>query len=166
MAAWYVLHTKARQERIAAQHLARQDFEVYTPLIRLPKRRRRRWCEVIEPLFPGYLFVHLDFKRQNTAAIRSTRGVIGLVRFGNEPQSLPNRLVEHLMAAQTDREGAISQEHPFNSGDRVEIVSGPLAGLQAVFLAASGEERAQLLLDLLGRGNRVMVSRHHLIPAL
>lgn len=165
MEAWYVIHTKARQERVASEHLGRQDYEVHMPLIRLPKRRRGRWREVVEPLFPGYLFVHLDLKRRNTSSIRSTRGVIGLVRFGNEPQPVPSLLVERLMAAQTDREGAISQEHLFEPGDRVEIVAGPLAGLQAVFLASSGEERAHLLLELLGRSNRVLVSRHQLVPA-
>lgn len=165
MEAWYVIHTKARQERVASEHLGRQDYEVHMPLIRLPKRRRGRWREVVEPLFPGYLFVHLDLKRRNTSSIRSTRGVIGLVRFGNEPQPVPGLLVERLMAAQTDREGAISQKHLFEPGDRVEIVAGPLAGLQAVFLASSGEERAHLLLELLGRSNRVLVSRHQLVPA-
>jgi transcriptional antiterminator RfaH len=134
------------------------------PLVRLPKRRRGRWCEVIEPLFPGYLFVRLDIQRQNTSPIRSTRGVIGLVRFGNEPRPVPEALVVELKAAHTDPDGAITQEHLFKSGDRVEIVSGPFAGLKAIFLAESGEERAQLLLELLGRSNRVVLSRHQLTP--
>jgi len=164
MRAWYVIHTKARQERLAAEHLARQDFEIYMPLVRLPKRKRGRWHQVVEALFPGYLFVHLDIARQNSASIRSTRGIIGLVRFGNEPKPVPEQLVEHLRALQTDPEGAIRQEHLFESGDQVEIVAGPLAGLRAVFLAPSGEERAHLLLELLGRTNRILVSRHQLVP--
>jgi hypothetical protein len=40
-----------------------------------------------------------------------------------------------------------------------------MAGLRAIFLAPSGRERAHLLLDLLGRSNRIAVSQHQLIPA-
>jgi len=166
MEAWYAVHTRARQERVAVEHLNRQGYETYLPLIHSPKRLRGRWCEVIEPLFPRYLFIRLDVQQQNTAPIRSTRGVNGLVSFGGNLRPVPQVLVEQLMAAQLDRDGAIRQEHLFQSGDRVEIVSGPMAGLQAIFLAPSGQERAHLLLELLGRSNQVVVSHHQLIPAL
>jgi transcriptional antiterminator RfaH len=164
MEAWYVVHAKTRQERLAAEHLTRQHYHVYLPLLRTPKRRRDHWRDVIEPLFPGYLFIRVDLHLQNTAPIRSTHGVLGLVRFGGEPKPVPIDLVEYLLAAETDPEGTIRQEHLFQSGDRVEIASGPLAGLKGIFLAASGQERAHLLLDLLGRSNRVVVSQHQLLP--
>jgi transcriptional antiterminator RfaH len=165
MEAWYAVHTKARQERLAAEHLTRQHYHVYLPLLRAPKRRRGHWRDVIEPLFPGYLFIRLDLHLQNTAPIRSTYGVTGLVRFGGEPRPVPRDLVEHLLTAETGPQGTIRQEHLFHSGDQVEIASGPLAGLKGIFLAASGQERAHLLLDLLGRSNRVVVSQHQLVPA-
>ncbi len=165
MEAWYVVHAKARQERLAAEHLTRQDYHIYLPLLRSPKRRRGRWRDVVEPLFPGYLFIRLDLQRHNTAPIRSTYGVTGLVRFGGEPCPVPEHLVERLLSASADAEGTIQQEHLFQSGDRVEIAAGPLAGLKGIFLAADGRDRAHLLLDFLGRSNRVGVSQHHLIPA-
>ncbi len=165
MEAWYAVHTKARQERVAVEHLTRQHYETYLPLICLPKRLRGRWCEVVEPLFPSYLFVRLDPRRHNVAPIGSTRGVIGLVRFGGNLRPVPHEFVERLRAAQREGDAAIHHEHLFRPGDPVEIVSGPMAGLRAIFLAASGPERAHLLLELLGRTNRVVISQHQLIPA-
>lgn len=165
MEAWYAIHAKARQEHLALEHLGRQHFSAYLPLIRLHRRRRGAWVQVTEPLFPGYLFVRLDPERDNTAPIRSTRGVVGLVRFGGALRPVPEGLVEHLLATQADPDGAISQERLFQAGDRVEIVSGPLAGLQAIFLAPTGQERAQLLLNLLGRETRVVLSKDHLVPS-
>lgn len=166
MQAWYAVQSKVRQESVAAENLTRQQYDVYLPLIQSPKRRRGRWRDVIEPLFPSYFFVQLDLQRQNTSPIRSTRGVTGLVRFGNEaPQPVPNGLIERLKATETDSDGIIRPQPVFEPGDRVEIASGPLTGLQAVFLSSSGEERANLLLELLGRSNRVVLSRHHLVPA-
>jgi transcriptional antiterminator RfaH len=165
MEAWYAVHTKARQERLAAEHLTRQHYQTHLPLICLPRRRRGRWHEVVEPLFPGYLFVRLDPGRHNMAPIGSTRGVIALVRFGGSLRPVPEELVEHLQAAQREGAAAIREDHLFQPGDPVEIVSGPMAGLRAIFLASSGRERADLLLDLLGRSNRIAVSQHQLIPA-
>ena len=164
MEAWYAIQAKARQEHLAVEHLRRQHYDVYLPLIRLPRRRRGTWHQVTEPLFPGYLFVRLNPQRHNTAPIRSTRGVIGLVRFGGALRPVPDGLVEHLLAARADPDGAISQQHLFQAGDRVEIVSGPLAGLQAIFLAPTGQQRARLLLNLLGRETRVVIPEDQLMP--
>jgi transcriptional antiterminator RfaH len=164
MEAWYAVHTKARQEQLAAEQLRRQHYHVYLPLLRTPKHRRGHWRDVIEPLFPGYLFIRVNPHLQDTAPIRSTFGVIGLVRFGGEPRPVPRGLVETLLRAETDPDGTMRQEQLFQSGDRVEIASGPLAGLKGIFLAATGQERAQLLIDLLGRSNRILVSQHQLVP--
>jgi len=164
MEAWYAIHTKGRQERVAVEQLTRQHYQAYLPLIRAPKRRRGRWREVVEPLFPGYLFARIDMGAQSTAPIRSTRGVIGMVRFGNKALPVPETLIERLKAAETDGNGVIRKEPLFKSGDRVEIASGPLAGLEAIFMSSSGPERAHLLLELLGRTNRVVLSPHQLVP--
>jgi transcription antitermination factor NusG len=45
----------------------------------------------------------------------------------------------------------------FVCGDVVELVEGPLAGLEAVFEQPIGERRAMILLECLGRENRIPV---------
>ena len=54
----------------------------------------------------------------------------------------------------------------FQQGQRVRIVAGELAALEAVFDVAKGETRAAVLLDLLGRQNRVKVGVDDLVAAL
>lgn len=165
MEAWYAVRSKPRQELMAAEHLARQRYEVYLPLMRSQKRRGGRWSEVVEPLFPGYLFVRLDLEHRSALPIRSTRGAIGLVCFGGTPRPVPDSVVESLFATPTDHTGAIRRERLFAPGDPVEVTVGRLAGLRAVFLAPTGRERALLLLDLLGRHHRVVVPERVLVPA-
>jgi len=165
MEAWYSIHAKARQERLAAEHLVRQGYRVHLPMIRAPRRRRGHWDESLEPLFPGYLFIYLDLATHNSAPIRSTRGVVGLVRFGGKIPKVPDDLIEGLLADRTDAEGVIGIHPSPKPGDRVAVVSGPLAGLEAIFLSACGEERANILLELLGREHRVSVPRRQLAPA-
>lgn len=165
MSDWYAVHTKARQEHVAVENLHRQDFETFLPLIRQSRRRRSQWREVTEPLFPGYLFTRLDLDADNIAPIRSTRGVSGLVRFGGMPIPVPDAIVEDLMAIQDDTDGVICTATLFRTGDRVSIAGGPLAGLEGIFQASDGKERVSLLLDFLGKQQRITVSRHHVAPA-
>jgi len=161
---WYAVHTKARDEQLAEENLQRQGFNTFLPRIKAARRRRGRWHEVIEPLFPGYLFIRLDLLLQDSSPIRSTRGALGLVRFGTDPAVVPDELVAQLLANASDEAGVVRQEYLFQPGDQVQILSGPFTGLPARILAETGEERVQLLLDLLGRANKVLISRHQLAP--
>jgi transcriptional antiterminator RfaH len=165
MANWYAVHTKSRQEFAAREHLERQAFQTHLPLVRVPRHRRGRWQSLAEPLFPGYLFVELNLQSQNTAPIRSTRGVVGLVRFGHKLNPMPSGLIEELIRSQPDSESPIDPEALFKPGDTVSILDGPFAGLRAVFEAQSTQERVCVLLDLLGKSNRVSLSTHQIAPA-
>lgn len=160
MKRWYLVHTKPRKERVAEQNLQRQGYEVYLPLIQQPRRRRGRWIEVIDPLFPNYLFVRLQFGWDNIGPIRYTTGVRALVRFTQEPAIVPDEIIESLKSA-ADRDTGIYrfEEALFKPGDKVMIDQGPLAGLNAIFLAETGQERVLILLEMLGRENQITIER-------
>lgn len=165
MPSWYAVQTKSRDERLAVENLNRQGFVTHLPLIKVARHRRGRWQGTIEPLFPGYLFVQLDMGRQNAAPIRSTRGVIGMVRFGIEPQPVPHTIMRVLLDAHACEGSAIDPDSLFKAGDRVTLVEGPMKGLTAIVQAKTSQDRVLLLLDLLGRENPVTVSRHQIVPA-
>ncbi len=158
MSQWYVLQTKVRNEAVAVQNLGNQGFETFLPMLRVQQLRRGRWQSVCEPLFPGYLFIELDLERQNTAPIRSTRGVIGLVRLGATLQAFPQPLLSSLKQAQALTGGVIEPAKVFESGDEVQLVSGPLAGMKAIFKARNSQERVVLLLNVLGNETQISVS--------
>jgi len=156
---WYAVATKARDEVVAKVNLERQDFSVFLPMISLKKRRRGRWARVTEPLFPGYLFVSLVPGADNPAPIRSTVGCIGLVRFGQAHTPVPSSLIA---ALQGTSDGAVDAPLPFNQGDKVHLIAGPFAGIEAVFDMPRGEDRAQVLLELLGKVQRLTVNQDDL----
>ena len=81
---WYLLYAKPRQEKIAVENLQRQNYAVYFPQVSMWRTRRGVRQKVVEPLFPRYLFIHLDSHTDNWAPIRSTLGVMSLVRFRSE----------------------------------------------------------------------------------
>lgn len=158
--AWHVVNCKPRQEAVAEEHLKRQGFEVYLPRMGTRQRRNGLWRESVQALFPRYLFVRVDRFHQNVAPIRSTRGAVGLVRFGGEPAVVPDAV---LMAIQA-REAAETGLHDdpasrLRAGERIGVLDGPLAGLDGIYVCDDGEQRAVILLELLGKANHIKVSR-------
>jgi len=162
MSEWYVLQTKARQEAVAEHNLENQGFKIFLPMLRAQRHVRGRWQSMFEPLFPGYLFIELDMKTQNTAPIRSTRGVLRLVRLGAILQPFPANLLQALMDAQAAHGDAIDPSTMFASGDEVTLLSGPMAGLKAIFKARNSQDRVILLLNLMGTETQVNVSPHQI----
>lgn len=163
---WYVVCCKPRQEVTARENLQRQGFEVYLPRMRVRQRKQNRWVEAIEVLFPRYLFVRADRRRQSTASIRSTRGAVGLVRFGVEPAVVPDQVIEAIIAREDAATGLHVKVNPeFRAGEKVTMLEGPFAGLEGVFARDDGMERAILLIELLGKASRVRVNRDWIIRA-
>jgi len=162
---WYLVYTKPRQEALAQANLERQGYGVYLPKVRQMRRRRGKQEAVVEPLFPRYLFIHLDTQNDNWGPIRSTFGVASLVRFGSEPAQVPDELVAHLKA-QEGQEGLHEWAEPkMKVGDRVRVAEGPLKGYEGILLAKTGQERVMLLLEMLGKEVRTHLTTRQIEPA-
>ena len=148
---WYAVQTKPRQEAIAELNLERQGYQTYLPKIVLRKRRRDKWKKVVEPLFPRYLFIQVDPNVQSLSMVRSTLGVAALIRFGHLLRPVPDDIIAYLKQQEFESTGRrIDDTCPHQPGDPVQILEGPFAGLNGIFQAATGEERALVLLELLG----------------
>ena len=159
---WYVLQTKCRHENTAVQNLNNQNFMTFVPMMRMQKHSRGKLVSVCEPMFPGYLFIELDLEKDNTAPIRSTRGVIGLVRLGATLQPFPENLLNALMTAQATTGDAIEPAELFDVGEEVSLISGPMAGLRAIFKSHNSRERVVILLNILGTQTQVLVSPYQI----
>jgi transcriptional antiterminator RfaH len=153
-AKWYVVATKTREEEKARINLERQGYSVFLPKLSLKKRRKGHWQVVTESLFPSYLFVALELGEDDPAPIRSTVGCIGLVRFAHVYTPVPGELIESLQAIESATNDV---EAPFKPGDKIHLVSGPFAGIEAVFEMARAGDRAQVLVNILGKVQGVNV---------
>jgi transcriptional antiterminator RfaH len=155
---WYVIHTKPRQEQRALSNLQQQGYQCYLPIMAIEKLTRERVTVIEEPLFPRYLFICLDAGRhgQNWSPIRSTWGVSGLVTFGATPAKVDNRLI-NLMRQQ---EQGLSQEPErlFAQGETLLVADGPFAGLEAIYQMPSGENRAMVLIELMGKSAQMQIA--------
>lgn len=148
---WYVVQTKPRQEKRALENLLNQGYESVLPLWKRERIRGGKLTLQEEALFPRYIFVRLDLASMNWGTIRATRGVIGLVRFGGIPASIPDNLVETLL------EGGAPKGALFASGDTVLITAGPFAGFEGVFDQLDGSARVMILLEFMHKVQRLSV---------
>jgi transcriptional antiterminator RfaH len=151
--AWYAVHTKVRQEFRALEQLENQGYTCFLPTA---------WIEIIcrgklemrsEPLFSRYLFIQLNTSTSNWTAVRSTRGVSGLVAFGGRYATLPDEWIDALRSVPPD-----VRRRLFEAGECVSIASGPLAGLEGIYQAPDGDARAVVLVELMSRPQKLMIA--------
>ncbi|MDZ7841045.1 MAG: transcription/translation regulatory transformer protein RfaH [Gammaproteobacteria bacterium] len=162
---WYLVYAKPQKEELARVNLERQGYPTYLPMMRTPRRRSGRRIIRIEPMFPRYLFIHLDTESDNWAPIRSTLGVANLVRFGMYPSPVPEDLVNALRARENEEGIQDIPLHEFEEGQKVRIEEGPFMGYEGIFLAKTSQERVLVLLDIVGKAARAKVNIEHLGPA-
>ena len=155
---WFAVVTKPRQEQIAVENLQRQGYECYLPMAENPYQRRTADQRIVEPLFPRYLFICADAHHQTLAPVRSTRGVVSLVRFGVELAVVPESVIKALRSRMHEETGLIQIDPiPVEQGDTVKVFDGPLAGVSGIVKEKKGENRALLLMELMGRVTTVEV---------
>jgi transcriptional antiterminator RfaH len=162
---WFAVFSKPRREAEAAEQLGRQGFTTFLPRVRVRRRLRGQWRDVIEPMFPRYLFLQAVVGRDNLSPVRSTRGVVGLVRFGGDPRPVPEPLIVELQRLCEGDAGALELSTLLVPGSRVRILEGPFAGYEAELLSHDSERRALLLVELLGRLNTVNMPLDAIAPA-
>ncbi len=156
---WYVVQCKAKESFRATENLRNQGFEVFHPFIAVEKQRAGKVIIVEEPLFPYYLFIHLSKVTDNWRPIRSTRGVLKLVAFGDMPVKIADNLVQQLKQRVQP-----APQKLFKTGDQVLIEAGPFKGLSAIFASQNGDERVVLLLNLLQQQQRIEMASQAVRP--
>ncbi|WP_198411192.1 transcription/translation regulatory transformer protein RfaH [Marinimicrobium alkaliphilum] len=158
MSAWYLVQCKPREAERAQEHLQNQNFDCFLPMHPMMRKRSGKFCRVVEPLFPYYLFINLD-EFSNWRVIRSTRGVARVVSFNGQPQIVSDEIIEGLKRQCAQLDGS-APEPIFTSGERVMITEGCFKDLEAIVQTARGDERVVLLLNLLNRTQPITLPVH------
>jgi transcriptional antiterminator RfaH len=145
---WYVVRAKPRQELRALANLKNQQIEAFMPQLTVTKIRRGKRTQVVEPMFPGYLFIELDHYQTSYYKVRSTYGVAKILTFGEQPAIMPPALIADLQSINADSVSQTDDTAP-TVGAKVEILQGPFKGMLAEVIKLDGESRCIVLLDWL-----------------
>lgn len=170
MAQWYVMYTKPRQEAVALDNLQRQNYRVFYPQARVQKRKTGQGCvQVVEPLFPRYMFLSLEVGVDDFSRLRSTKGCMDLVKFGGKPATVPLELIEliELIQSQVDGDSVLDllALNALEVGGEVRVAEGPFEGMMGKIAARKSDQRVIVLLNVLGAERSVELRRDQLDKA-
>lgn len=160
---WYCVMTQPRREAWAFENLARQGFRGWLPLLARTVRHARRVRTVKSALFPRYGFLALDLGRDRWRSVNGTLGVVGLLMDEDRPRPVPPGVVEQLQAL-ADAEGAVRYGLEVVPGQRVRVLTGPLADRLAIVTRLDEKGRVALLLEILGAERSVILDREAVLP--
>lgn len=154
---WFVVYTQPLKETVAKQHLEEQGYDVYLPMFKKTRRHARRIDEVLQPLFPRYLFVGLDLKLDAWRAVNGTRGVAYLLLNDGHPLGISTSIIEELKILENNGVVPVECVSAFTKGENLRVVDGVFKDQVAVFQRMGDKQRVQLLLNFLGRDTRITV---------
>jgi transcriptional antiterminator RfaH len=156
---WWVLHTRARQEKALARELLRYEIPFYLPLVKKTSVHRGRRIRAFIPLFSGYLFL---FGSETERVRTLTTNRIARTLPVHDPDRLQHdlRQVRQLIAADVP----LTIESRLSPGDRVRVRFGPLAGIEGDVLARRGGVRLVVSVDFLQQGASVEIDDFMLEP--
>lgn len=143
---WWVLHTRARNEKAVAETLSRQGVSYFLPLVHYRRRYAGRVRQVEIPLFPGYLFL-CGGPMERQLALRTNRVA----------QVLEVTDQERLRQDLRQIECVIQSNEPVDlfprimTGTRCRVTSGSLKGLEGIVLRKRGPWRVYVGVEFLGQ---------------
>jgi transcription antitermination factor NusG len=149
---WYALRTRSRHEKHVQEQLAAKGIEPFLPLVERWSRWKDRRKRVAFPLFPGYCFAR--FPLAERVAVLSARGVVQILGTQDGPVPVPDPEIEAVRRLVTST--LPYDPHPYlQEGMLVEVVRGPLAGLQGVLLRKGARARLVIGVRLIRQGASV-----------
>ncbi len=138
---WYALRTKSRHEKLVRDQLDKRGIEPLLPTVKRLSQWKDRKKEIEVPLFSGYCFVR--FSQREKMPVQKTAGVVEIVGNGSRPEPIPEQEIDALRRLMTSV--LPYDPHPYlHEGMKVEVVRGPLQGVQGILLRKDKRHRLVL----------------------
>lgn len=157
---WYALQHKPAQGDRAVHNLQNQEVPCFYPKIEVEKIRGGKRTKKLEPLFPGYIFINLKQSNPVWSKLRSTFGVLRVVSFSGKPAAIDDAVIDQIKTSMDK----VAEQGGIKKGQQVELEEGPFKGLNAIFQAYDGEERAIVLITFMQKQQTVKVPVSALKP--
>jgi transcription antitermination factor NusG len=158
---WYAVYTVPQHEKSALKQLDMREIESFLPTyetVRVWKNRQR--MKLILPLFPTYLFVHINSRER--AKVLQSPGVLQIVGNSRECVPLPDSEVEFLRSDFSRQR--IEPYRDLVIGEKVRIKSGVMQGLLGTLVRKSNSLRFVLTLELINQHAAIQVDAEDLEP--
>ncbi|TAL25371.1 MAG: UpxY family transcription antiterminator [Nitrospirae bacterium] len=149
---WYAVHVRSRHEFSVIERLTKSGIEAFLPVVERVNRWKDRKRLVTFPLFPGYLFVHINKTYHNMLAVLKIQGVVRFLEtVPGEPEPVPEDQVTFLKRLVENKE-ALDPYPYLKEGQIVRIKRGALTGVEGILVERTGQHILVLSVDILRQG--------------
>jgi len=155
--AWWVLHTRPRQEKSLARELYQAEVPFYLPLTAHRFLSRGRVLQSQIPVFGGYVFLLADQDGRGKAL--ATNRVANSLRVPDQAEMWRDLSHVHRLIGSGL---PITAEDRLEPGTPVEVRTGPLAGLQGIVLERASVRRLLVKVDFIQRGASILLDESNL----
>ncbi len=164
---WYAVHVRSNQERNTARFLEDRSVDVFLPSYHVRSKRSDRTITLTKPLFPGYLFVHLDNENQARIHVLKAPGTVRIVGFGGALVTVPDATIESLKILVDNGSDQVRPHPLIRVGSVVQVLNGPFTGATGILCETKGRKPQLVVeLDFLGRAVSVPISPDQVQPVL
>lgn len=162
-ARWYAAYTCANHEKRVAQQLSIRKVEHFLPLYSSLRWWKDRRVMLDLPLFPSYVFVRMALR--DRLRVQTVPGVARLVGCDASPTALQDGEIDTLRTSLCGAVGA--KPYPYLvAGRRVQVIRGPLAGMEGVLLRRKGAVRLVISIEMIQRSVAIDVDAAYVKPVL
>jgi len=145
MKKWRVLYVRPRWEKKVDAQLEERGIERFLPLREEVRQWSDRKKKVIAPLFPGYIFVHVDEKER--VAAFDVHGTLKYVHFSGKLAEVRPYIIDSLRIAVYGPGDIEVTGDRLESGTPVKISHGPMTGVRGLLIEYRGEKRIAIVVD-------------------
>jgi len=148
---WYAIYTKPRHEFVVHGELQKKGIESFLPSFKRLQQWKDRKKFVEFPLFPGYLFVHVQHDSAAFLNVLKTRGVVTFI--SSTPGNPSTVAVEEIQSLKLLLEsGEELDVYPnLKEGELIRVKRGPLKGAEGILSVKENQYQFMVNIHLLGR---------------
>jgi len=144
---WWVLYTKARQEKAVARDLLGRTIPFYLPLVKKTTVYSRSTVTSHVPLFAGYVFMYgSDDERVSSLSTNRLSRILDVADADRLRDDL--RKLRRLIAS----DAPLTVESRLAPGNRVRVRHGSLGGVEGTVLVRHGKTRLVVSVNFLQQG--------------
>jgi transcription antitermination factor NusG len=160
---WYALYTRSRFEKKMLGELTDRSIEVFLPMREILSRWKDRKKRIWIPLFPGYIFVNHVDTPANRFRILNIPGAVRFVGLEGHANPIPEEQIQYVRRF-LEASIAIDPYPYMQVGTRVEVIAGPLKGIQGILVEKRGRFRFVIQVDLIRQAVSVEIDSSDVRP--
>lgn len=160
---WYAVYVRSRYEKKVHQMLLEQGVESFLPLLETWRQWSDRKKKVSDPLFRGYVFVNIDFRKDNIDVI-DTEGVVKFIGIGRKPSVISEKDIDWLKRLVREPDAINRTVSVLPAGQKVRVLAGPFKDFEGVVVKQGRETRMVVYFDSIMQGVEVSIYPDLLMP--